>query len=1834
MLSPDGRCHSFDDRANGYVRADAIGAILLEADSVASNGIMRILGTGANSDGSKKNGITYPDSNQQIALCRRVCSEYNIDASQVSYVEAHGTGTVAGDGQELRAIDTVYGSASGTLIGSVKSNMGHAEGGSGIMSLIKVLGIMNDRVIPTNLHYQGSTVHAPIMEHRLNVVDSTRAAPEGLIAVNNFGFGGTNAHVVAAPGGIPVVDTDAKARFIFGRTKEAVEMYHATGDLNAAAWAKLMRSSATTNKFPWRGVVNEHNDLSVSEVSGTPKLAFCYSGQGCQWAGMASDLWAENAIFRETVTDACSGLDIDINGLFATGEKWMDKAWSGLGITLVQIGLTAILQAAGVVPDYIFGHSVGEVACGYADGCTSAQEAARIAYIRCQLSDKIHSDGLMAAVGLSFEEASDVIKAYPNTVIACYNSFDGVTLSGATDEIHAIIAELTKNKIFAKIVPTDGIAYHSIFFKKNEAAICDILKTVITDEPVERSERWLSTSSNSPRKYPDAEYHTANITGMVNFAPVVSSLPTGTVILEIGPHALLKSIIRRGRENGATILGVILKGTSGVTCVNKAIDDLWLNGISFDFPKVNYTVPLAKRIKFLWDHEADWRVANYKDYQKTASTTVTYDLAGKDAYLMDHVIDGRSLFPATGHIFTAWQAYGTDALHFTNVKILSAIIMDGFSVTFTVKANEKEWSILHDGNVVAQGNVAPLPEQNPHFAEVVFSSEDVIEKPYIYSTFARYGYEYKPAFQLLRSRTMSGTLVTTEHTQHWIPYLDNILQAFLKSPKGLFLPTSIESIYVACKDVEQVCACPLIGNDNLQTFGNKFVSIRGLKTTASRKFHKTPTLNGVEFVPYGEHVFQNEEKTKQRVIQRLHQFVSKLYTDDACVSESIRKFYSAVPSLCDASSEVDSDVSNPLVAILQDSLSQHRMAFLSNAPAVIKQHSSFHDLLLSDPILSFKGCDTCLNLMTQVVRENIGREYSVLEVPGVYSIGKSLYPIIQPDISSYRYAGEKANAPHPRVQMVAHDINSTFDEHVDLFVASSSFNEANNISESLQNVRESLNDGGFLLIQEHVGLFPLLFWGVSESTNFTDQREFGRWMSKNGWLKLLSDNGFEPIVWFVDESSTQLTLLARKSASLENEVLITGRSGVAADTPAVLNTTDYGYLGMVRCLRKEPGFEKTRLNLDITRHAAEPKRKPNLPLSVTCDGKLGGMHEVPLRMRKTVDRGYHVDVPIPGDLSSLRWVENMSTPNCDVEYCGVNFKDVMLALGKLTSPEQSIKIGLEFTGTCNGQPVMGIASGCLATRLRAEEHLMWPLPPTLSLEEACTIPVVYSTVYYALVCRANIQPGQTVLIHSIAGGVGQAAYHVCKFRDVNVIGTCSTNKMDWVHENLGLDKRNILDSHSLLFRDGVMELTDGRGVDVVLNSLAGNKLQAGLQCVAPYGHFVEIGKYDIQQNMLIGLGVFERNISIHGFDLSDMFTKPSLWKPIQNLVRDGLVSGEIVPLKTTVFDEVEAALRCMSAGKHIGKVLVRTQVAAKSLATSPLTRRFTTHGTHVVVGGLGGFGLELVGYLWAKGAEKVIVVSRSNPKPHQKLILQNGIVSHVNLKDYDACDAFIAQLGSSLVGVWHLGMVLNDRLYANMTDEAWNETVDVKALISRNLDMATRKHSPALEHFVLWSSVSSLFGNPGQTNYGYANAVMEHVCMTRKEDRLPGLAVQWGFIDNVGVMMNKAANASLTFAPQHIDSCLESLNTLLYSDHAIATSYIRKSAETVDEGASTLTISQRVARVLGLDVNKINSSDVLASLGMDSLQSVEVTNLLKAAGLDRQITDLKMTTWAQILSFD
>lgn len=908
-----------------------------------------------------------------------------------------------------------------------------------------------------------------------------------------------------------------------------------------------------------------------------------------------------------------------------------------------------------------------------------------------------------------------------------------------------------------------------------------------------------------------------------------------------------------------------------------------------------------------------------------------------------------------------------------------------------------------------------------------------------------------------------------------------------------------------------------------------------------------------------------------------------------------------------------------------------------------------------------------------------------------------------------------------------------------MVAASNAVHTGKSLSKVLSNINDALLDGGFLLLHEYICVLPVLLWGLNDFAWSSDDgadRDYALWTTKDKWMLLLHNAGFEPITWYVDECAHQMLLLARKrtTATDAGEQVVYSRSDLTMHVKAsttqdvdddvttqssslelattssttrssndavytstkILRTTDFADLGLIRCLRKEPGLESTKIQLvlsetelkvdggeDVLR-MIDTLAPPALPI-VTYSTSLkrwGGMHEYPLSLSPenatelssavvVVDRGCHVEVAQPGNLESLQWVQNKNQSNCKVSYCGLNFKDAMLAFGRLTSPG-AVSLGLEFSGfrVENNQvmltkPIMGISSGCMADTLRANEYTIWDLPPKFSsnLAAAATIPVVYATVYYSLVVKASIRRGQTVLIHSIAGGVGQAALHVCRFRGVNVIVTCSASKAAWVHEHLRIEQKLILDSHSTRFRDDVMELTGGEGVDVVLNSLSGEKLQVSLSCLAPYGQFCEIGKYDIQQNSAVGLGILERNISLHVIDLSDMFDKPKVWQPVHDLVSEGMRSGEIVALNTTVYDNVEEGLRCISAGKHIGKVLVnmdrvmeikkafvatRVVRSSSSRATTVNTitrsvKTFRTSGAHLVIGGLGGFGLELVSFLWAHGAEAIVIVSRGKPKAWQRQKLGAAHVVHVNLIDEAACMQFMkdglhpflqSSSGApvSLVGVWHLGMVLNDRLSNNMSEEAWKETVDVKKTICDNLDVATRVcHRESLQHFIVWSSVSALFGNAGQTNYAYGNAGMESTCMRRRSDGLCGTAIQWGLIGGVGVMVDKSTNETFAFAPQHIDSCFEALDSvLLHTSHPVVTSYVRTDVSLIVNDSAEMTLVQRVARILGIDSNKVREGDTLAALGMDSLQSVEVLNVLKKKNINMTQPELQVMTWGAL----
>jgi fatty acid synthase len=1310
------------------------------------------------------------------------------------------------------------------VVHSVKSNMGHSEGASGIAAVIKAVLVATERLIPANLHFT-STTHEPILSGRLRVVDSTRAFEGGLIAINNFGFGGTNAVVVGESASREVDESQEVTRFIFGRTRASVEAYFQEGDLNSAYWKKLLRSSGAVNKFPFRGVVRaklqdeEGLELDISEVAVRPLLAFSYTGQGCQWLQMGADLWLEDDTFRTTITEACRELPIDVHALFTQGDRWLDKAWSGLGITLVQLGLTAILRGAGLRPDFIFGHSVGEVACGYADGCTSPQEAAGIAYVRCQLSEKIAAHGLMIAAGLTIDEAYATLEQFPETVVACHNSPDGVTLSGPAEDIKAITTQLQAADKFVRLVPTDGMAYHSTFFRRNRDKIKEVIAAAITKEPCqERSVRWLSTSCQDTHRLADAEYHTNNVTGMVNFCPVVGSLPAGTVVVEVGPRGLLKSVIQRCNPN-VTVLGAMSLNEPGVRTVRRLLDDLWLAGVSFEFPRHKARVPLRSRVHMRWDHSADWRVASFKDFESSKKTTVSYDLGGRDSYLLDHVIDGRAIFPAAGYVYTAWQVIGGDRVHLTEIKILQAVLLTEDRISFTVAVDEDSFRVFSGSALICHGRIASYAPVVPAFKEEDIDPEHCISSEHLYRTFARRGYEYKHTFRLIKGKSLDNTQIEVLPTEHWIAYIDNILQATIINPTGIKLPTEIGSLVINCKSVANA-GRRLVHIPALDVTGNAMVVVQGLKTTLSRKSHKRPVLRGIDFVYYGEHVYAHEEAYKSHLLHKMVALFKKLY--EAGREVGSYAFLDKVSALCpalDGFPDTDSSYVGSLERVVDHIAGLDAKDVLDNVYLAISLAEGHDDIYCSDPSSSCGGALPGLELMVQLLRDNLGRSYSVLEVgAGSGGLTRNLYPLLQGDVSAYTASDVSVVKQYfPAINCAKYDVNLPWaGSQVDLVAASNSLHTCANISTGLKNIYSALSDDGFLLLHEYTCLLPALLWGLSDfAFSSDDTRDYALWITKDRWMTLLRSCGFEPVLWFVDEAGSQLLMLAKKVPAVQTEVKIKHRGELAAGEMQLLQTQDVGYLGMIRSLRKEPGFEGVRLSLSISEYNGSAGYVTSLAVSARKEGRLGSFHEVPLTSSSLSKRGYRAVVRTPGDLSSLRWVENPAEPNCLVRFCGVNFKDVMLSYGKLAS-EGDVNLGLEFSGELlqGGASVMGIATGCMATHVNCPDHLLWPVPSRISLEAAASIPVVYATVYYALVIKAGLKKGHTVLIHSVAGGVGQAAYHICRYRGAEVIATCSRDKADWVHKALDISPDRILDSHDLSFKNRVLEITAGAGVDV------------------------------------------------------------------------------------------------------------------------------------------------------------------------------------------------------------------------------------------------------------------------------------------------------------------------------------------------------------------------------------------------------------------------------------
>lgn len=461
------------------------------------------------------------------------------------------------------------------------------------------------------------------------------------------------------------------------------------------------------------------------------------------------------------------------------------------------------------------------------------------------------------------------------------------------------------------------------------------------------------------------------------------------------------------------------------------------------------------------------------------------------------------------------------------------------------------------------------------------------------------------------------------------------------------------------------------------------------------------------------------------------------------------------------------------------------------------------------------------------------------------------------------------------------------------------------------------------------------------------------------------------------------------------------------------------------------------------------------------------------------------------------------------------------------------RVGSSVTKFNIGDKVIMMGFGAHRTYHRARAGFCTLVPEGMSFELAASIPTVHATAYNALVRVARIQKGQTILIHAAAGGVGQVACQIAQHFGLEVFGTVSSEtKKKLICEQYGVREDHIFNSRDTSFVKGIKRMTKGRGVDVVLNSLAGEILRQTWHCIAPFGHFIEIGIKDILNNTGLDMRPFLQDATFTFFNLRHVEeSRPDLMAEILagafEFIHRG-ITRPVEPVVTFPISDVEGVLRLMQTGKHIGKLVLTwgENHVVPLLQRGVHPPKLSSDGVYMLVGGLGGLGRSLASKLVDLGARKLCFLSRSGAKsPNALALIQKLQQQQVQVKVH-RCDVsdrvtvasaikLCTREQGKILGVFQCAMVLRDGLFANMDHQAWSESTRPKVQGSWNLHTYLPKD---LDFFIILSSFTGVFGSRGQSNYSSAGAYQDALAYHRRALGRHSTTIDLGLMRDIGVL--------------------------------------------------------------------------------------------------------------------
>ncbi|MFI9562358.1 type I polyketide synthase [Streptomyces rishiriensis] len=1705
MLSPDGRCKTFDDSADGYGRSEGSGMVVLKRLSDArrdGDTVLALLrGSSVRQDG-ESGGLTVPNGTAQVALMRDALASANLEPEDIQYVEAHGTGTSLGDPIEMGSVNTVFAESRAhgepLAVGSVKTNIGHMEAAAGIGGVAKVVLQLQEGVIYPHINLDTPSRHIPWDRYRVTVpteLRDWRADGPRRALVNSFGFAGTIASVVleqAPPAPAPAAAPDDGTAVFTLSAKD-----HAGLRAQAAAHLRFLDTSPglavpdycrSSNlgraHLPARlaGPVSSREDLvrlldrqlaDDGRDGGEPRFteaAFLFSGQGAQYVGMGRGLYDRHPAFRRHL-DACDELFAEHLGRSVKDVMFGDAPDSDLDIdrTLytqpalfsLEYATARLWMSWGIRPGVLLGHSVGEIAAAAIAGLFSLEDAVRLVAVRARLMQSVTAPGGMAAVHAPAEEIAPLLARYSDVGFGAVNSPRQCVISGGRDSLADLVGALRERGVDVRELPVSH-AFHSPLMAEVSDAFREAIAGIAFHEP------RLSFVSNLTREVATLadvgtpEYWVRHILEPVDFAAGMRRVQARGphVLVEVGPSRALTALGRHNGDPDAHVwVSSMARSDPGAGTIAAALARCYQAGLPVSW--AGYHAGRGGR------HVPLPGYVFAKKRHPLPSTRVRAALAGRASGPACHPLLGRDVTAedrraAGQREFSALLAPDSPA-YLADHVVMGQAVFPGAGYVEVVLA-------LQDAVHGETGR----PVRDLRIHEPLFLRDG--EPTEIRTRLRPHDASDGPAAVEIVSR-VDGRDGVIERV-HATAALDG-------APTG---PAALGDVVDRLRKTAATLDAPQDrrpGEDLYERYAELGLPYgpefrRVLRVDRYADGFATGELRGLD-TPVVEHlrasVLDCAMQTLGAAVDLDGTYLPVGFDAVELLKRPKGDLHILVQVDLDPGGELAADIVALEGARTVFVVKGVRLKRVADAPA--------------DPAERMLLRPRWIKRSLPAARTG-GQDRRVL----VVRPGDGL-----PGGLRDRLAGTGVHTLHAPDAVAAAALLAADDAVTDL----------------------------------------CWFWTPEPALEGEDRLRTETERNYRDLLALVAAvadgpvAGRAPRVLLVTERAQWLPGDVADSASRDGDALaaasLWGFGAVLANEYPALRTvlldldgTDLQPLVDEWLAADASGGEHQIAYRSGVRHvkrlsppAAGSRDDANTELTITEYGQFSAVRPVPVE-----------DRPPTGDEVTVQ-----------VHAAGLNFKDVLNALGMLRQyaldhglPHQPLPLGFEASGTVveagpaaafrPGDDVMLSRIGSMRRRVTVPSTVVVRKPAGLTFTEAAGLPAAYVTAFHALHDLAGVGAGDRVLVHAAAGGVGQAAVQLARLAGAEVYATASPRKWPLLRSQ-GVE--HVMNSRTLDFADEVLAATGGRGVDIVLNSLNKDHIPAGLRCLAEGGRFVELGKIGVWSPE--EMTARRPDVEYHNFDLGELPADEldRLNHDILRTVADHIEAGRLTALPVVGYslDEVEEAFGVLSRGANLGKVVLEFR-DERDLPAQPAP--IDAGETYLVTGGLGALGLASARKLVRQGARRIALVSRRAVDERRRAEIAAGLGEGVEVEIHqgdvaDAADVqrIVGDLAGSdapLGGVLHAAGVLAD---APLTAQTWESMAAVLRAKVHGTWLLHRALAdvPTLRFFVGYSSIASVLGSAGQANYAAGNAYMDVLMQARAAAGLPGLSVNWGPWADIGM---------------------------------------------------------------------------------------------------------------------